>query len=92
MENENPERRLADIDVVGYSRPMGGDEVDTLSVLKAHQNTFTPMAQEHGGRLVSTAGDGLLPEFPSVVKALNGSMGIQAVMEQRNADIADEQK
>lgn len=95
MSEASTERRLAAIvaiDVVGYSRLMGADEEGTLAALKAHQEALTPMAQEHGGRLVSTAGDGLLLEFPSVVEALNCSIKIQAVMEERNAGIADDNK
>jgi len=95
MGNGSPERRLAAIvaiDVVGYSRLMGADEVGTLRILKAHQDILTPMVVEHGGRLVSTAGDGLLLEFPSVVEALECSIKIQAIMEERNAGIADDKQ
>jgi adenylate cyclase len=95
MQNGSPERRLAAIvaiDVVGYSRLMGADEAGTLNVLKAHQDILTPMVVEHGGRLVSTAGDGLLLEFPSVVEALDCSIKIQTIMEERNTDIPEEQK
>lgn len=95
MGNGSPERRLAAIvaiDVVGYSRLMGADEVGTLRILKAHQDILTPMVVEHGGRLVSTAGDGLLLEFPSVVEALDCSIEVQAIMAERNAGIADDKQ
>lgn len=95
MENGNPERRLAAIvaiDVVGYSRLMGADEAGTLKILKAHQQALTSLVEHHGGRLVSTAGDGILLEFPSVVEALDCSMKIQALMDIRNLEVADDKK
>ena len=48
------------VDVAGYSRLMGADEQGTLATLKAHRKAATPLVQSHGGRLVGTAGDGLL--------------------------------
>lgn len=95
MKAEGPERRLAAIvaiDVVGYSRLMGADEEGTLATLKSHQDAVTPLVQDHGGRLVGTAGDGLLLEYPSVVEALNSSIKVQALMAERNTDIADDKK
>jgi adenylate cyclase len=95
MDKENPERRLAAIvamDVVSYSKLMGADEEGTLSTLIAHQDILIPMVQNHGGRLVSTAGDGLLLEFPSVVEALTCSIKMQDVMEDRNEGIAEDKQ
>jgi adenylate cyclase len=95
LKNGTPERRLAAIvamDVVGYSRLMGADEEGTLTTLKAHQDILTPMVQDHGGRLVSTAGDGLLLEFPSVVEALTCSIKMQDVMEDKNKGITEDKQ
>jgi class 3 adenylate cyclase len=71
---ENPKvpRRLAAIlaaDVAGYSALMGADEADTVRNLKEHQAVVLPMIKEHGGRIIDTAGDGILAEFGSVVSA-----------------------
>jgi adenylate cyclase len=56
------ERRLAAIlalDVVGYSRLMGQNEAATLAALKAHRQDLVDCEiARHGGRLVSTSGDG----------------------------------
>jgi adenylate cyclase len=53
-------------DVVGYSRLTGFDEIGTLSALKAHRREVVdPAIAEHRGRIVKTAGDGLLVEFAS---------------------------
>ncbi|MDE0727029.1 MAG: adenylate/guanylate cyclase domain-containing protein [Alphaproteobacteria bacterium] len=63
-----------------------------MNTLKAHRNALPPLVQKHKGRIVGTAGDGLLLEFPSVVEAVVCTMEIQAVMAERNAGIADEKK
>ena len=63
-------RRLAAIvavDVAGYSRLMGADEAGTLATLKAHRAETDALADRFGGRIVGTAGDGILFEFPSVI-------------------------
>ncbi len=95
MAEQGGERRLAAIvaiDVAGYSRLMGADEKGTLAALKGHRAATDPISQKHGGRIVGTAGDGVLLEFPSVVAAVECAVEIQAVMAERNADIADDQK
>ena len=67
-------RRLAAIlaaDVAGYSRLMGADEEGTHGRLKAHRRELVdPKIREHSGRIVNTAGDGILAGFPSVVDAV----------------------
>ncbi len=76
------QRRLAAIvaiDVAGYSRLMGRDEQGTLQRLKQHRAVTDPMGARHGGRIVGSAGDGLLVEFPSVVEAVNYAVEIQTV-------------
>ena len=82
-------RRLAAImaiDVVGYSRLMGEDEAGTARSVREHREAARPIVAEFGGRIVKTAGDGLLLEFPSVVGAVEGAIAIQKLMAERNAD------
>jgi adenylate cyclase len=90
------ERRLAAIlalDVVGYSRLMGQDEAATLLALKAHrQGLVDPEIAGHGGRLVSTSGDGALVEFSSVVAAVECAVAIQRGMGERNRDVPRERR
>ena len=54
MSSSIVERRLAAViamDVVGYSRLMGADEVGTLIALKAHRSEFIdPTVKVGGGR------------------------------------------
>jgi adenylate cyclase len=65
------ERRLVAIlmaDVAGYSRLVGTDDEGTLARLNAHQaELIAPKVKEHRGRIVRTAGDGLLVLFVSAV-------------------------
>lgn len=63
-------RRLAAIlaaDIAGYSRLMHEDEPATVRDLKAHQSVILPLVGRHGGRIIDTARDGILAEFPSVI-------------------------
>lgn len=83
-------RRLAAIlaaDIAGYSALMGADEERTVRDLKGHQAVLLPMIGEHGGRIIDTAGDGILAEFPSVMNSIKCALAIQDTMAKRNADI-----
>ena len=59
-------RRLAAIlaaDIAGYSALIGADEAGTVRDLKDHLAVVLPMVSGHGGRVIDTAGDGILAEF-----------------------------
>ncbi len=89
-------RRLAAIlcaDVAGYSRLMGIDELGTLTQLKAHRKeAIDPAVSSHGGRVVSTAGDGFLMEFPSAVSAVECAVVFQQDIARRNEGLADDRR
>ena len=88
-------RRLAAIlaaDIAGYSALMGSDEARTVSDLKGHQAVVLPMVGEFGGRVIDTAGDGLLAEFPSVLNAVECAVAIQRKMVERNAAVEPERR
>jgi class 3 adenylate cyclase len=73
---EHQQRRLAAIlaaDIAGYSALMGANEEATVRDLKAHQAVVLPMIGEQGGRIIDTAGDGILAEFASVVGAVRAA-------------------
>ena len=85
-------RRLAAIvsaDVAGFSKLMGEDEDGTLAALKAHRVAVDPLAYSHGGRIVGTAGDAILFEFPSVTEAVQCSVDVQSVMAERNVTVPE---
>jgi adenylate cyclase len=87
---ESHSRRLAAIlaaDIAGYSALMGADEARTVRDLKGHHTAVLPMIAEFGGRIIDTAGDGILAEFASVVNAVTCAIQIQSTMAERNADI-----
>ena len=86
------QRRLAAIlaaDVAGYSRLMGEDEAATVRELKAHQAAVLPLVARYGGRVIDTAGDGILAEFPSVINATECAIEIQTVMASRNEGVPE---
>ncbi len=88
MGNEpSMKRRLAAIlaaDIAGYSRLMGEDEAATVRDLKAHQAVVLPLVGRYGGRIIDTAGDGIMAEFPSVINAAECAVEIQTIMAARN--------
>ena len=73
MAMERIERRLIAVlaaDIADYSRLMGLDEEGTLARLRAHRRELIdPKIDEHGGRIVRAAGNGLLAEFASATEA-----------------------
>jgi adenylate cyclase len=92
QERTNFPRRLAAIlaaDIAGFSALMGADEARTVQDLKEHQAVVLPMIKEHGGRVIDTAGDGILAEFGSVVNAAECAVAIQRTMALRNADVEE---
>jgi adenylate cyclase len=91
-EQRSIQRRLAAIlaaDIAGYSRLMHADEAVTVRDLKAHQGVILPLVGRHGGRVIDTAGDGIMAEFPSVIGATECAVEIQTVMEERNRGVPE---
>ena len=89
-------RRLSAIlaaDVAGYSRLIGVDEEGTLDRLKAHRrDLLDPKIREYRGRIVNTAGDGVLAEFASVVDAVRCAVDVQRAMIERNAGLTEDRQ
>ena len=88
-------RRLAAIlaaDIAGYSRLMHANEPATVRDLKAHQSVILPLIGRHGGRVIDTAGDGILAEFPSVIGATECAVQIQTVMAERSAGVPEHRR
>ena len=93
---EQVERKLTAIlaaDVAGYSRLMAADEEGTLAALKSHRrDSIDPKIKEHRGRIIKTAGDGMLLEFPSVVDAVRCAVDVQRAMVVRNEQVAPDRR
>jgi adenylate cyclase len=82
-------RRLAailSIDAVGYSRLMADDEAGAHELFRRHRDdNLLPAIARYGGRIVNTAGDGLLIEFGSVVAAVAAALAMQDGIGRTNA-------
>jgi adenylate cyclase len=84
------ERRLAAIlaaDVAGYSSMMEVDEAGTLARMNALLAAPIGSTIDHRhGRIVKTAGDGILAEFPSIVEAVQCAIEIQRALHRIGTD------
>src|SRR5206468_12964089 len=86
-------RKLAAIfaaDIAGYSSMMSADEDGTVRKLKAVQAIVLPIIEAHGGRIIDLAGDGILAEFPSAIRAVEAALRVQNSMEVLNAEAGPE--
>src|SRR5689334_3162810 len=82
-------RKIAAIlasDIAGYSRLVAEDEEGTVQRLRDYVKTFGDLAVSHGGRVVNTAGDAVLAEFPSSVEAVRCAIEVHESVQARNAD------
>jgi len=87
-----PDRKLTTIlsaDVAGYSAMMERDEPGTLALLKTSRDLMSRGIAGYRGRIVNTAGDGLLAEFASVVNAVECAVRIQRNLAERNAGLSE---
>ncbi|NRB17625.1 MAG: tetratricopeptide repeat protein [Rhodobacteraceae bacterium] len=81
------ERRLIAIlaiDVVGYSLLMGYDEEGTLANLNTRRKLIDEQISQHLGRIFGSAGDSVIAEFASPVKAVRCSIRIQQELNRMN--------
>ena len=86
------DRKLTTIfasDVVGFSKMMGTDEVNTLNILKERRNVIDSLIDEHGGIIFGSAGDSVIAEFSSPIKAAEAAVATQLKMKTMNVDQAE---
>ncbi len=89
------ERKLAAIlaaDVAGYGRLIGTDEEGTLRALRSHREAVEGLIATHRGRLFSSAGDGMVAEFPGAAEAINCAVEIQQEMDERNEAVPKDKR
>jgi TolB-like protein/class 3 adenylate cyclase len=83
------DRKLTTIfasDVVGFSKMMGMDEVNTLKILKERREAIDGIIDEHAGIIFGSAGDSVIAEFSSPIKAAEAGVAIQQKMKTMNVD------
>src|SRR5438270_1123802 len=81
-------RKLAAIlsaDIAGYSALMNADEEGTVRKLRQVREAVLPVIERFGGRIIDLAGDGILAEFPSAVRAVESAAAVQIRMGTLNA-------
>ncbi len=89
------ERKLSTIfaaDVVGYSKMMGNNEEKTLKTLGERREVIDSTIAEHNGIIFGSAGDSVIAEFGSPVKATECAVQIQGKMKTMNEDIPVDQQ
>jgi adenylate cyclase len=82
-------RKLAAIlsaDIAGYSALIGADEEGTVRKLRQVRDAVVPLIPRFGGRVIDLAGDGILAEFPSAVRAVESAAAIQSRMQELNKE------
>src|SRR5262245_43865078 len=67
----------------------GADEARTVRDLKGHLAVVLRIGSDQGGRVIDTAGDGVLAEFGSVVNAVECAVAVQKAIKTRNAGVED---
>ena len=81
-------RRLATIlatDCVDFSKHMESQEEKTLSSLKECRDIIDPIINKFSGRIFHTAGDSIIAEFDSPVRAANAAVEFQNAIKERNS-------
>ena len=89
------ERRLAAIlaaDVMGYSRHTERNEEASTVALRMYRAVVEESISSHRGHIFSSAGDGVVAEFPSIVEAIRCAVEIQNEIAERNASIPESER
>jgi class 3 adenylate cyclase len=87
------ERRLAAIlaaDVKGYSYLTELNEEASTATLRMYRAVVEDSISAHRGHVFSSAGDGVVAEFPSVVEAIRCAVEIQNEIAERNAAVPED--
>src|SRR6476659_3450806 len=87
------ERRLAAIlasDVVGYSHLTELNEEASTAAVRSYCAVVEEAISAHHDHVISSAGDGVVAEFPSVVEAIRCAVEIQNEIAERNASAPED--
>ena len=86
------ERRLAAIlaaDVQGHTEV---DEEASTATLRMYRAVVEESISAHRGHIFSSAGDGVVAEFPSIVEAIRCAVEIQNEIAERNSSVPEKQQ
>ena len=89
------ERRLAAIlaaDVKDYSRLTERNEEASTVNLRMYRAVVKELISAHKGRIFSSAGDGVVAEFPSIVEAIRCAVEIQNEIAERNHSVPENEQ
>ncbi len=89
------EHRLAAIfsaDAAGYTRLLADDEAATIRALSEARELFAKGIERHRGRVIDTAGDNVLAEFPSALDAVRASVELQRTSADRTATLPEDRR
>ena len=87
------ERRLAAIlaaDVQGYSHLTELNEEASTATLRMYRAVVEESISAHKGHVFSSAGDGVVAEFPSIVEAVRCAVEIQNEIAERNVSVPED--
>ena len=87
------ERRLAAIlacDVAGYSHLTELNEEASTATVRSYCAVVEDFISAHHGHVISSAGDGVVAVFPSVVEAIRCAVEIQNEIAERNASAPED--
>ena len=63
------------------------NEEQTVRIFRGHRAVFDELLHAHRGRVFNTAGDAILAEFPSAIRATEAAIAIQRKMEELDAKL-----
>ena len=89
------ERRLAAIlaaDVQGYSHHTQRNEETSTATLRLYRTVVEEAISAHKGHIFSSAGDGVVAEFPSIVEAIRCAIEIQNEIAERNESVPESEQ
>jgi class 3 adenylate cyclase/TolB-like protein/tetratricopeptide (TPR) repeat protein len=89
------DRRLTAIlaaDVAGYSRHTARQDETSTAALRERLAVVKEVVAAHKGRIFTTAGDGVVAEFLSVVAAIRCAVEIQREIALRNASVPESER
>ena len=89
------ERRLAAIlaaDVKGYSHLTELNEEASTATLRMYRAVVEESISAHHGHVFSSAGDGVVAEFPSIVEAIRCAVEIQNEIAERDESVPENER